>query len=80
MTTTKYFENSLLDLTSFAIALPIQLILGLLWALFGLLWHYKTSVAATAAAVCFAAFCMTYPMFFVGLAIVAGYAYVTYPK
>lgn len=83
MTTTKYFDSAV-DLVTGIIA---QVFVGILWTLLDticylatMLWRYKTPVAATVAAVGFVAFCMTYPLFIVGLAIVAGYAYVTYPK
>ena len=83
MTTTKYFDSAL-DLVTGIIT---QVFVGVLWTVLDalcylgkLLWRYRTPVALTVAAVGFVAFCMTYPLFIVGLAIVAGYAYVTYPK
>jgi hypothetical protein len=83
MTTTKYFDSAI-DLATGIIA---QVFVGILWTLLDticylakLLWVYKTPVALTVAAVGFIAFCMAYPLFIVGLVIVAAYAYVTYPK
>ena len=83
MTTTKYFDSAI-DLVTGIIA---QVFVGVLWTLLDalcylaiLLWVHRTPVALTVTAVGFIAFCMTYPMFIVGLAIVAGFGWVTYPK
>lgn len=83
MTTTKYFDSAI-ELVTGIIA---QVLVTILWTVLNalcylatMLWVYKTPGAATVAAVGFVAFCMTYPLFIVGLLIVAAYAYVTYPK
>ena len=83
MTTTKYFDSAV-DLCAGIIA---QVFVGILWTVLDalcylakLLWVHRTPVALTVVAIGFIAFCMAYPMFIVGLAIVAAYAYVTYPK
>ena len=64
-----------------------QVIVGVLWTVLDLicnmailLWVHRTPVAATVVAIGFIAFCMAYPLFIVGLAIVAGFGFATYPK
>lgn len=83
MTSIKYFDSAV-DLCAGIIA---QVFVGILWTVLDticylakMLWVHRTPVAATVVAIGFIAFCMAYPLFILGLAIVAALAYVSYPK